>query len=244
MNLIGILLLIFFWAGLSSADLLNSAIVPSPLEVLSALTVLFFDRAFYNDILATLIRCVVGISVATAIGIPMGLVLGYSLRLYSSLELLIDFLRSIPATALFPLAILIFGIGDWAKIGIVSFSCGLIMIIQTYYGVINVSKLRKDVLISMNATKLQIFRYLLLWEATPHIFSGLRVAASLSLALVIVTEMFIGTTTGLGKRIIDYQATYQLGALYGSIIVTGLIGYFLNKGFSTIESRIIHWRNR
>jgi len=71
------------------------------------------------------------------------------------------------------------------------------------------------------------------------------VAASFSLILTVVTEMFLGGARfSLGKRLIDAQMLYNIGELYALIMLTGIIGYMLNLSFIELENRIVHWRDR
>ena len=81
-------------------------------------------------------------------------------------------------------------------------------------------------------------------SALPQIFSGFRVAISLSLIIVIVTEMFIGTEAGLGKRIIDAQLVYQTADMYAAILMTSVMGFLLNKIMMFIENRVVHWKGK
>ena len=236
MRYLGVILFILLWALLSYTGISNPIFIPKPHSAFSKLFLLFSEQSFYQDILNSIYRVLAGLTIAVFVGIPIGLILGNNKKLYKSSELLIDFFRSVP------LALLLFGIGDMAKIGIVSFSCTLILILQTYYGVANASKLRIDALKVMNASKSDTFKRLLIWEALPHIFAGIRVTVSLSLILVIVTEMFIGTEYGLGKRLIDAQSTYRISELYAVIVFVGLLGYGLNQLTLLFEKKLIHWK--
>jgi NitT/TauT family transport system permease protein len=81
-------------------------------------------------------------------------------------------------------------------------------------------------------------------ESLPQTFIGLRSGISISLVIVIVAEMFIGTEQGLGKRIIDAQQILNVKDMYASILVTGILGYFLNMLFLLVEKRFIHWSGK
>jgi NitT/TauT family transport system permease protein len=96
----------------------------------------------------------------------------------------------------------------------------------------------------MKVKGFELFRKVIFSEALPQIFSGLRVAISLSLIIVIVTEMFIGTNAGLGKRIIDAQLVYQTASMYAAILMTGLIGFVLNKAMMALENKVVHWKGK
>lgn len=242
MRFIGVACFLFIWAIASYGGLSNPVFIPAPHAAFWRLLVLLSDLDFYLDFGHTIYRMIMGLVISGLIGIPIGLLMGCSKKVHNALELLIDFFRSIPATAMFPLALLLFGIGDMAKIGIVVFSCSLVLILQTYYGVSSTSRLRRDALAAMGASKTDTFKHLLIWEAMPYVFAGIRIVVSLSLILVLVTEMFIGTDHGLGRRLIDAQSTYRISELYAVIIFVGGLGYFLNRLSVYVEKRAIHWR--
>src|SRR5205814_4892783 len=127
------------------------------------------------------------------VAVPAGLVLGRFPNLYRFIEFPVDFFRSIPSSALFFLFILFFGIGDASKIAVVFYGCSLILLVNTVYGA-KPTKEKEDrinMLRSFGATTWQIFRLAIFPDSVPHILAGMRVCISLSLVLVIVTEMFL-----------------------------------------------------
>ncbi|OGF21867.1 hypothetical protein A2Y83_00895 [Candidatus Falkowbacteria bacterium RBG_13_39_14] len=79
-------------------------------------------------------------------------------------------------------------------------------------------------------------------SALPIIFAGLRIALSLSLVVAIASEMIIGGTRGLGKKIMDDMVVYNLTEMYAIIILIGSLGFISNKLFSVLENKIIHWK--
>ena len=87
-------------------------------------------------------------------------------------------------------------------------------------------------------------RYVLLLESLPQTFIGLRSGISIALVIVIVSEMFIGSQQGLGKRIIDAQQILNVRDMYASILITGSLGYLLNMLFLGLEKRLIHWSGK
>jgi len=96
----------------------------------------------------------------------------------------------------------------------------------------------------MKASNTYIFARVILPDALPYITAGLRTALSLTIIIVVILEMFIGTHKGLGRLIYDAHMTYEIPAMYATIIITGLIGYGMNKGFIKLEEEIIHWGGR
>lgn len=241
---IGPLALILIWYLISQFQWVNPFFLPSPWGVLLKLKELLLSGWVYPHIGKTIYRMFSGYLLAAFLGIPLGVVVGYWEKAYNSLEFVIEFFRGFPATSLFPLFMLAFGIGDAAKIAIVIFSCSLVITINTLYGVRNSSKTRQMVAETMKASKTYIFSRVILPDALPYITAGLRTALSLTLIIIVVLEMFIGTDKGLGHLIYNAHMTYQIPQMYATIVITGLIGYGLNKGFIRLEEEIIHWGGR
>jgi NitT/TauT family transport system permease protein len=218
--------------------------LPHPLEVLTSLIDSFINGSILSDIWHTLYRVIIGFGIAAIVGVPLGLLMGYSSKIYNALEFTVEFFRGIPTTALFPLFLLVFGIGDEAKFAVTAWGAGLVILINSMYGVHLGKELRVRVAKTMKIRGFQLFSKVIFPEALPQIFSGFRVAISLSLVLVVVTEMFIGTNAGLGKRILDAQLVYQTADMYAAIIMTGAIGFILNKLMMFVENRVVHWKGK
>jgi acyl-CoA synthetase (AMP-forming)/AMP-acid ligase II/ABC-type nitrate/sulfonate/bicarbonate transport system permease component len=241
---IGPLALILIWYVISEFKWVNPFFLPSPWNVLLKLKELLLSGTVYTHIGKTIYRMFIGYFLAILLGIPLGIIVGYWEKAYNSLEFVIEFFRGFPATSLFPLFMLAFGIGDAAKIAIVVFSCSLVITINTLYGVRNSSKTRQMVAETMKANKTYIFARVILPDSLPYITAGLRTALSLTLIIIVILEMFIGTDKGLGHLIYNANITYQIPQMYATIIITGFIGYGMNKGFIKLEEEVIHWGGR
>src|SRR3989344_787288 len=235
--LIGVLALFLIWEAVSFFGLIKPIFLPFPKEIIDSLARLIVTSDFYRHISYSLGRTFISFSIAALIGIPVGLAIGYFVKIKGYFEFTVDFFRTMPSPALIPLALVTLGIGDLSKIAVAAFSVSLIIIINTVYGVQGVKKTRRSVFAILNATKYQEFKKLILPEATPFIFSGLRTALSINLIVIIVTEMMIGTHFGLGYIIQTEQLMYNIPEMYSYIIVTGLIGFLLNKIILVIEKR-------
>lgn len=242
--IIGPIILVTAWALVAQLKLIDPFFLPGPLTTINKLIQLVISGTILGDLFSTLERVILAFLIALIIGLPLGLLLGRTEKIYRSVEFIIDFFRSTPATALFPLFLLVFGITDNSKIAVAAFAAMLLIIFNTAYGVMHAKKSRVLAAQIMGATKTQIFRWILFWESLPQTFIGLRSAVSLSLVIIIVTEMFIGTTSGLGRRIIDSQITYEIPTMYAVILLTGILGYLLNVIFILVEKRFLHWSGK
>jgi NitT/TauT family transport system permease protein len=244
MPLIGPVVLFVMWDLVVRYKLISPILLPSPS---ATLTVLFTGMAggeLLKDFAYTLARTLEAFAIAGVIGVPLGVLLGSNERAYRSVEFVIDFFRSTPSSALIPLFLMIFGVSDINKVAIAAFGALLIVLFNSAYGVINARKQRVMAAKVMGATRWQIFKDVLVWESLQPTFVGLRSAVSMSLVIVIVAEMFIGSERGLGHRIIDSQQVMNVRDMYASILSAGALGYALNVVFLVLEKRIVHWSGR
>jgi NitT/TauT family transport system permease protein len=242
--LVGPLLLVGVWWLAFDAQWVSQKLLPSPWSTALSLWDGVLSGSMTKDFLSTLKRTLYAFAFAAAAGIPVGIVLGANQKIYRSIEFLVDFFRSTPATAMFPLFLLIFGIGDFAKIAVASFAAWLVVVFNVAYGVMNARQTRILAARVMGASQWRVFRDVMFFESLPQTFVGLRMAVSIALVVIIVAEMFIGSSDGLGRRIIDSQQVFDLQQMYASIIASGVMGYGINLAFLGIEKWLVHWSGK
>jgi sulfonate transport system permease protein len=171
-------------------------------------------------------------------------VLGSSERLYRSLEFVIDFFRSTPASAMFPLFLVLFGVGDETKIAVAAFGAILVILFNVAYGVMNARKTRLLAAKVMGASRWRVLFDVMLLESLPQTFVGLRNGVSLALVIIVVAEMFIGSQDGLGHSVFEAQQLFDMPRMYAAIFAAGALGYGLNLLFLLIERRFVHWSGK
>ncbi|NBT72267.1 MAG: ABC transporter permease [Betaproteobacteria bacterium] len=226
------------------SGLIKAILLPLPWDTLTTLFHGMAGGPLLFDFYVTLYRTILAFAIAVFAGMPLGILLGSNERAYRSVEFLIDFFRSTPASALIPLFLLIFGTSDINKIAIAAFGAWLLVVFNCAYGVINARKQRIAAAKVMGATRWQIFKDVLIWESLQASFVGLRSAVSMALVIVVVAEMFIGSESGLGHKIINAQQVMNTKMMYAAIVSAGILGYLLNVFFLRIERRIVHWSGR
>ncbi|WP_035991441.1 ABC transporter permease [Leptolyngbya sp. KIOST-1] len=241
---VGTLIVIAIWWVVASLELINPVLLPTPLETFNSLFISLFSGDLIRDFWLTLYRSLYAFVIAVVVGVPIGILLGSNQKVYRSFEFLIDFFRSTPATAMFPLFLVVFGIGDFSKIAVAAFAGALIVFFNVAYGVMNTKKTRVMAAKAMGVPSWRIFVDVTFLETLPQTFIGLRTSISLTLVVIIVAEMFIGSTHGMGQRIIDSQQVFDMPQMYASIIATGVMGYALNQIFLIIEDKFVHWKGR
>ena len=240
--LIGVAVMLALWYLAVKTRVIDPVLLPLPTDTAKAAWK-GFNGKLGIDFLITLERTALAIALASAIGIPIGLILGASEKLYRSLEFVVDFFRSTPATAIFPLFLLLFGVDDKTKVYVATFAASLAIIFNVAYGVMNARKTRLLAAWLMGARRHQILLVILL-ESFPQTFIGLRTGVSLALIVVIVAEMFIGSKDGLGNSIFEAQQLFEMPAMYAAIFASGALGYGLNLLFRLIEKRVVHWAGK
>ena len=242
--LVGVAILLLAWWAISLSGIVNKVLLPTPWATIGTLFTQLFNGSMNLDIWTTVKATFISFFIAAIIGVPMGVALGSSEKIYRSIEFLIDFFRSMPASALIPMFILFFGLTNESRIAIAAFSAFLLILFNSAYGVINARESRIMASKVMGASKWQVFRDVLLFESLPQTFIGLRSGISIALVIVIVAEIFMSPENGLGKRINDAQQTLDVNNMYASILLTGVLGYGLNALFLAMDRRLIHWTRR
>jgi len=241
---IGPVALFIVWDLAVRLGFIKPILLPTPADTIAALITGLAGGPLLTDFAMTVWRTLQAFAIAAVVGVPLGVLLGSNERAYRSVEFLIDFFRSTPSSALIPLFLLIFGVSDVNKVAIAAFGALLIVVFNSAYGVINARKQRVMAARVMGASRWQIFKDVLVWESLQPSFVGLRSAVSMALVIVIVAEMFIGSDTGLGHRIIDAQQVLNVKSMYAAILAAGALGYALNILFLIAERRIVHWSGR
>ena len=242
--IIGVIGFVALWYLAVVVEVVDPVLLPDPVDAARAVWTGMTGGSLLDDFLRTVERTTYSIVIAAVIAIPLGILLGSSERLYRSVEFVIDFFRSTPASAMFPLFLVVFGVGDETKILVASFGAALVILFNVSYGVMNARKTRILAARVMGAPKLRVLTDVVLLESLPQTFVGLRNGVSLALVIVIVAEMFIGSVDGLGHQVIDAQMLFEMPEMYAAIFVAGALGYAFNLMFLIIEKRFVHWSGR
>ena len=232
---------VFLWWATYHLKLIDPVLLPSPEASAKAIWDGFFGGGLGKDFLITIRRTLYAFAIAVAISVPLGVVLGSSRKVYDSVEFVIDFFRSTPASAMFPLFLVILGVGEATKIAVAAFGASLLIVFNTAYGVMNARKTRQAAARVMGASPGRVMLDVTLLESLPQTFIGMRAGVSFALVIVIVAEMFIGSTDGLGQRVINAQMIFNMPEMYATIFAAGVLGYGFNLLFILVERKFVHW---
>ena len=242
--IIGVIGLLIVWYIAVWYRVVDPVLLPSPTETFRAMWTGMAGGQLGFDFIKTVERTSLATLIAAAIAIPVGIFLGASEKLYRSVEFVVDFFRSTPASAMFPLFLVLFGVGDKTKVSVAAFGAVLVILFNVAYGVMNARKTRLLAAKVMGASRLRVLTDVMLLESLPQTFVGLRNGVSLALVIVVVAEMFIGSTDGLGHRVFEAQQLFAMPDMYAAIFAAGALGYGLNLLFLLLEQRFVHWSGK
>ena len=237
--------LIFCWWLLTAripTPIVDPLFLASPRATFAALRSGFFQPLGLGwDLVYTLLRALGGFCIASILGVPLGLLLGGNSLARRLLSSLIDGLRSMPATALFPVFLLAFGGGEASKVAVAIFVCLWAMVIYTASGVMITGETRRFLLRQHKVTRSQFFLDGLLYPALPNILGGMRATLSLAFVITIGVEMLVGTKLGLGHSIYVAQTTYQIPTMYAAVVLAAIAGIILNRLLLLLIPLVVRW---
>jgi ABC-type nitrate/sulfonate/bicarbonate transport system permease component len=227
----------------------GSIFFPPPLELVQragelwlsgAPSALFLGTGVFNDILPSLARLLAGWSLAAAVGILVGVLIGRSRAFSDLLDPSLQFLRAVPGPALIPMFLILLGTESTMRISLIAFGSVWPVLLNTIEGVRTVDPLQIE---TARAFKLpahaRLFR-VILPAAMPKMFAGLRVSFSLAIILMVVSE-FVASTNGIGYRILVSQIMLQLTDMWCGIVLLAVLGLSLNFVFEWIEHHTLRW---
>lgn len=237
---LGILTLLLAWTVVVATDLVPSSSLPYPWAVAARLPDLLTDSEFRSSLGDTMWAWLAGLVLSSVTAIAVGLLISTIPWLTLPATLAVNVFRSIPATALIPVVILIFGLGLDMKVSVAVYATFWIVLINTMYGVASTEPMRKDAARSMQWGWLRTHAFLTLPSALPSIVIGLRIASGVALVVVISAEL-LGAKSGLGTLMVQYQQALRIDVVYAMLLVIGVIGMTVYTVLVRIEKASMKW---
>lgn len=210
-------------------------------EVLIAGADLIATGALQSHVAASLTRSGAGFSIAVVLGISLGLVIAWYRPLHSFLNPLLELFRNTAALALLPVFTLLLGIGEESKITIVAFAAFFPVLLNTIAGVRTVDPLLVRAARSLGLRSPALFRKVILPSAVPTIFTGIRMAGTSAILVLIAAEM-VGAKAGLGYLITNAQNSFLIPQMYAGILTVSLLGLLVNGLLVGAERHFSRWR--
>lgn len=231
----------------SYTQFVRPIIFPSPKDTGNAFVELFTDGyrniSLWEHTWASLWRVIRGMFWGSLVGIPVGLSMGLSSRARGFFDTIVEAFRPIPPLALLPLFILSFGIGKKSAVPLLVFASLWIMIIAARAGIKNVKLSKVRAAYSLGASKPQVLRRVLIPNALPDIFTGIRVALGVSWGTLVAAEIS-GINDGLGAMIIQAKNFSRLDIIVCGIVIIAVIGVLMDVLIRFLESILIPWQGK
>lgn len=213
-------------------------ILPAPTEIWEA-AVLWAPELLFNSIV-TLRETVVGFALALVLSVPLAMIIAFSARARRLLYPIVLALQSVPKVAIAPLVTLWFGINEWPKIVIVVLVCFFPILVNVVAGLESAPKGMLDLMRSLRASEIMIFRRLRMPYALPHLFTGCKVAITFAIIGAVIGE-FVAAQEGLGYLILMSTSQSQTPLAFAAIIVLTLMGVVLFGAIEAVQRRVVGW---
>ncbi len=197
-----IIVLAILWQVSATAGWINPAVIPPLDRIFDAVTNGFVNGPLWRDVAISLQRSGIAFAAAVAIGIPLGLFMGEIRIIERALDPILQLLRQTSALALYPVFILLLGLGETSKVFVIFWATLFPILLATIGGVKQADPKLIEMARVYGARRSHIFRSVVLPGALPQIFVGLRLSATTALLLLIAAEM-IGANSGLGFQVMN-----------------------------------------
>lgn len=228
-----------------------AGILPTPSKVLEGWHGWIFGQAglglnpylgtWLSNVEYSSMRVAQGFMLAALIGVPLGLLIGWSKMISMLMDPMIQSLRPIPITAWLPFSIAVFGIRDVGSIFLIFLGGFYAIVVNTTQGARDVDRNLVRAALMMGASRAQLLYRVVLPAAMPSIFTGLRIGLGISWTAVIVSEM-VAVKSGLGYVLWDAYYVGRMDIVLADMVSIGGMGYISDRFIVFIERKVLVWR--
>mgnify|MGYP004453598663 FL=1 len=231
--------LLAVWQGACSLGLVPNFMLPSPVQVVTALVADF--PLLLSHMWTTLSEAALGLVIGVAVGFVFAVLMDKFETFYLAFDPLLTVSQTIPTVAIAPLLVLWFGYGLMPKVLLVVLTTFFPVTVALASGFRSVDPDQVDLLRTMNATEWQIFRYAKLPAAMEQFFSGLRISATYAIVGAVISE-WLGGFTGLGVYMTRVRKSFAYDRMFAVIIITSALSLALMKGVDVLERICMPWK--
>ena len=229
------------WREIAALKLVSPVFLPSPERAFSALWHGLTVSDLGVKLGGTIEHMIAGWLIASVVGVALGALIGSHAGVRSFVAPTLEFLRPLPASAIIPVAIAIFGLSNTMALGVIGFGAVWPMLLATMHGFAAVEPRLKEVARVLGLGGWRTAIKISLPSAAPDILAGLRLGLTVALILAVVCEMIAGLD-GLGQWVLLAARAYRSPDLFAGVILLGAIGLVANALLSLAEGRALRWR--
>jgi len=234
-------LLFVIWELLSRFGALDRRFFPPPSEIAGTAWQMVQDGSLWNSVRHSLTRLAIGYAIGAFAGAAVGLLLGLSSWLRALVEPWLLVTYPVPKLAVYPLLVLLVGLGDPPIYILLAIAVFYIVAINALAGVLSIRSVILDVGRDCNASFLQSVMTIALPAALPHILTGLEVSLGIAYIVLIAAE-FVGADKGLGSVIWSSWQLFDVAPMYVAIVVVSVLGYLSVLGLRALGDWFMPWR--
>jgi ABC-type nitrate/sulfonate/bicarbonate transport system permease component len=227
---------LLLWEMLSLA--FNPFLIPPPLEVFRTALPMIKSGEIFKHTKISLIRVAVGFISGSALAIAVGVPMGRLKLVHDLLDPTIELLRYLSPTAMIPIAVIWFGIGELAKYFLIFWGTFFIVLLNTAAGVARTPVARQRAAECLGASKLQVFLLVIIPSAIPHIVIGMRVAMASSFMSIIPAEI-LAADSGLGYLLQTSGLLLQTDRIFVALATISVIGFLTDRAFRWVVNRLL-----
>lgn len=229
------------WEGVVRAGQVSPLVLPSPLSVIETMVTLLANGVLLMHVGISLYRFAVGFVLGSVLGIVLGLLAGSIRWVDDLIDPWVAAMYPIPKSALFPLFMMWFGLGDRSKIVTIFTGVIFLVLVNTVTGVKGINPVLLKAAKDLGASQFQVFRKVILPGALPNVFTGLRLGAGIGLILLFITEIE-ATKAGLGFLLWESYQLMQVKQGFVAVVTFGVLGMLASWALQAAERYVCPWR--
>jgi NitT/TauT family transport system permease protein len=235
--------LLVLWELLVHAGVIDARFFPPPSRILRQLAKLVASGELWDNTWVSLRRLFFGVLIGGIPALALGIVMGLYRPVRALVEPLVAATYPVPKSAILPLLLLIFGLGEASKIAMVAIGMFYPVLINTMAGVLQINRIYLDVGRNFHASRAQVFRTIALPGALPFIMTGVKLGVGMGLILIAIAEM-IGAKSGLGYMIWNAWEILAVETMYVGLLVIALLGFVFTLALNEVERWVVPWKDR
>jgi NitT/TauT family transport system permease protein/taurine transport system permease protein len=232
------LLIAFCIWQLLSTFIFNPFLIPPPLEVIRTAIPMIMSGEIFADVSISMSRILVGFFSGSLIGVIFGVLLGRIRVLHDLLDPIMELLRYLSPTAMIPIAVIWFGIGEMSKYFLIFWGTFFIVLINTTAGVWRAPITRQRAAECLGANRLQIFLMVVIPSAVPYIVTGMRVAMASSFMSIIPAEI-LAADSGIGYLLQKSSMLLQTNRIFVALLTICVLGFAVDRLFRFFVQRVL-----
>ncbi|QAT40402.1 ABC transporter permease [Clostridium sp. JN-9] len=223
------------------AKLVMLPVIQNPLKVYANIITNFYSAMFIH-IAYSLFRVFSGVCIALIIGMSIGLIMARYKAIEKVLSPIVYFTYPVPKIALLPVVMLLLGLGELSKITMIFLIVVFQIIISTRDAVKSIPNETYNCLISLGASRFQIFNNIIMPNIASEILTTIRISLGTAISVLFFTETY-GTEYGMGYYIMDAWMRVNYLDMYSGIVILSILGMLLFAAVDTAESLICKWKH-